>query len=75
MSLFGCPTCLAKLRRPSVKWHPQLVLRKQRDPAGVEEEAELMFIQSQGPGLFEFGMHVDENGDKRHWSDMPFQPI
>ena len=47
--------------------HPRLVLRE----PDIEDEADLRFVQTDGAGLYEVGVRVDESGDKRGWSDTP----
>ena len=50
------------------KWHPRLVLRE----SDIEDEAELMFVQTHGAGLFEVVVRVDESGGNEGSSDTPY---
>ena len=50
------------------KWHPRLVLRE----SDIEDEAELMFVQTHGAGLFEVGVRVDESGCNEGSSDTSY---
>jgi hypothetical protein len=55
----------------SPKWHPRLVLRE----SDIEDEAELMFVQTHGAGLFEVGVRVDESGGNEGSSDTPYARV
>jgi hypothetical protein len=58
----GWSTCpVAKGQVTLSKWHPRLVLRE----SDIEVEAELMFMESHGAGLFKVGVRVDESGASR----------
>jgi hypothetical protein len=50
------------------RWHPQLLLCE----PDIEDEQELLFVQTHGAGLFKVGVRIYESGGKRGWSDTPF---
>lgn len=54
-----------------LKLHPRLLLCK----PDASDEAEVRFVDSHGAGLFEVGVRVDEDGEKRGSSETPFGRI
>ncbi|KAH9053736.1 glyoxalase-like domain-containing protein [Lactarius vividus] len=53
------------------KLHPRLLLCA----PDASDEAEVRFVESHGAGLFEVGVRVDEDGEKRGSSETPFGRI
>ncbi|KAH8984989.1 glyoxalase-like domain-containing protein [Lactarius hatsudake] len=54
-----------------LKLHPRLLLCE----PDASDEVEVRFVESHGAGLFEVGVRVDEDGEKRGSSETPFGRI